>query len=70
MDFIRPGARAHWFEQEDTMEWGMCDEEPDEPVSQHPEDWLVPHPSPSACVAPPAEARAAWLAGVWDEGNA
>lgn len=64
--FIRPAASSSWFDQEDTMEWGTCEDEQEPPVPGHPDPELIPHPS-SSPRATPLEAHHFWLEGGWDE---
>lgn len=69
-EFIRPAARAHWFDKEDDMEWGMSEPEADEPVCTYPLDWDIPHPLPNESGLTPATAGEAlwfWAQGGWDE---
>lgn len=76
MDFIRPAARAHWFEHDDDYDPAMTSNDPWEmsgppeqkPVTGHPADGLIPHPSPSGAVpATDQEAWRFWMDGGWDE---
>lgn len=71
-DFIRPAARAHWFEEDDSMEWGLSPSENEGPVSPCFEDGLISHPSWCSCAveaecATQTEAQYFWEAGGWDK---
>jgi hypothetical protein len=63
-DFIKPAARAHWYDTDSDMEWGTCGPEDEAPVWQFLLDQEIPHP---LWAASPAEAAAFWLAGGWDD---
>lgn len=62
-EFIRPAARAHWFDREDDC-WGTSAPEELLLVSPHPEASLVPHPSCSSWPDPfePASSPPNWYA--------
>lgn len=72
-EYVRPAASASWFEQEDTEEWEIYEEEPLPLASQHLAEWLDPHlpycepPAPYAVLASRPEARIFWMDGGWDD---